>query len=75
MDTTTVTMVEALRKLAVDVKEASVTGFVRTFFITNETDARHGGKVLRACRLPRVKVLTPAVVGGMWAVTMGTQRD
>lgn len=75
MDTTTATMVETLRKLTVDVREAGVTGSVRTFVITNETDARHAGKVLRACRLPRVKVLAPLTAGGMWTVTMGTQRD
>jgi hypothetical protein len=65
---------DTLRKLTVDVTGHETVGGLHRFAISNETDARHAGKVFRACRLPRVKVLAPAAAGSSWVVTMGASK-
>lgn len=60
--------VDTLRKLTVDVTRVETVGGVHRFHITNETDARHAHKVMKACRMPRVKTIHPTATSG-WIVT------
>lgn len=69
MNTEAVQLADTLRKLSVDVARVETVGGVHRFHITNETDARHAHKVMKACRLPRVKVIRPTDGAG-WIVTV-----
>lgn len=69
------TLVDTLRKLSVDVVGVTTERGTHRFSVSNETDARHAAKLMRACRAPRVKVLAPTSTQAAWTVTMGADRD
>lgn len=69
MDAEAIQLTDTLRKLSVGVERVETVGGVHRFHIASETDARHAHKVMKACRLPRVRVVAP-VDGSGWVVTV-----